>query len=178
MTKQQRSVAIWLLKTRLGTGGLSKDQFDAEMSKIETLAIPAKDTPIEQPSEPPIDDALNKTDPEEERIKMLVESIDAEKAKLSNSLVNVPVNQNAKHIVDKILDLRAKRKEAYTTDRQRLAAAAQSPINIHREAENLRISLLRWKKQLQSEQENQTLKEKIANGEAAYRQLRSKTTSA
>ena len=120
-----------------------------------------------------------------------IEAIDKEKARLCNMLHTVATNKSAKHITDKILALRLKRKEAYTNTRIADAAAVEpqciaangngiaansngitSNISPYRQAENLRIKIMRWEKKLATDPENFELKQKLQDAKADYQSLR------
>ena len=202
MTEAKKQFFANFYKMQLAGGSISRAEYEQKLTAIgqnppsvtptvETLqATSNASQSIQQPVQPP--QAASKT------LQSKTQALDREKARLSNLLHTIPLHHSAKHITDKILELRKQRKQLYTDERAEIAAAAAAHVQtLHvtsqhatsppppdithnaslksqiRTAENLRINISRWEKKLKEDPDNQKLKNKIADGKAYYQQLRS-----
>jgi hypothetical protein len=205
MTEQKKNILRSLLLMQLQGGSITRAEYNQQIaaisppsvttSVVEGLAaqdvkpqcIAAQDA---KPQSITAQDAKPQSitaQPVQPHQQSAIESIDKEKARLCNMLHTVATNKSAKHITDKILALRLKRKEAYTNTRIADAAAAAavepqciaansngitSNISPYRQAENLRIKIMRWEKKLATDPENFELKQKLQDAKADYQSLR------
>jgi hypothetical protein len=209
MTEQKKNILRSLLLMQLQGGSITRAEYNQKIAAIspqsvtpkvdEGLAaqeanpqcIAAQDA---KPQSITAQDAKPQSitaQPVQPHQQSAIEAIDKEKARLCNMLHTVATNKSAKHITDKILALRLKRKEAYTNTRIADAAAVEpqciaangngiaansngitSNISPYRQAENLRIKIMRWEKKLATDPENFELKQKLQDAKADYQSLR------
>ena len=195
MTEQKKNILRSLLLMQLQGGSITRAEYNQQIAAISPQSVTpsvveglaAQDA---KPQSITAQDAKPQSitaQPVQPHQQSAIEAIDKEKARLCNMLHSVATNKSAKHITDKILALRLKRKEAYTNTRIADAAAAAavepqciaansngitSNISPYRQAENLRIKIMRWEKKLATDPENFELKQKLQDAKADYQSLR------
>ena len=201
MTEQKKNILRSLLLMQLQGGSITRAEYNQQIAAISPQSVTpsvveglaAQDA---KPQSITAQDAKPQSitaQPVQPHQQSAIEAIDKEKARLCNMLHSVATNKSAKHITDKILALRLKRKEAYTNTRiADAAAAAVEPqciaangngiaansngitthVSPYRQAENLRIKIMRWEKKLATDPENFELKQKLQDAKADYQSLR------
>jgi hypothetical protein len=199
MTEQKKNILRSLLLMQLQGGSITRAEYNQKIAAISPQSVtPKVDEGLAAQEANPQCIAAQDAKPQsitaqpvQPHQQSAIEAIDKEKARLCNMLHTVATNKSAKHITDKILALRLKRKEAYTNTRIADAAAVEpqciaangngiaansngitSNISPYRQAENLRIKIMRWEKKLATDPENFELKQKLQDAKADYQSLR------
>ena len=204
MTEQKKNILRSLLLMQLQGGSITRAEYNQKIAAISPQSVtPKVDEGLAAQDVKPQCIAAQDVKPQTIAAQQAlphpqqsaIEAIDKEKARLCNMLHTVATNKSAKHITDKILALRLKRKEAYTNTRiADAAAAAVEPqciaangkgiaansnangitthVSPYRQAENLRIKIMRWEKKLATDPENFELKQKLQDAKADYQSLR------
>lgn len=219
MTEQKKNILRSLLLMQLQGGSITRAEYNQKIAAISPQSVtPKVDEGLAAQDVKPQCIAAQDANPQciaaqdakpqsitaqpvQPHQQSAIEAIDKEKARLCNMLHTVATNKSAKHITDKILALRLKRKEAYTNTRIADAAAAVEPqciaangngiaangneiaansnangitthVSPYRQAENLRIKIMRWEKKLATDPDNFELKQKLQDAKADYKSLR------
>jgi hypothetical protein len=209
MTEQKKNILRSLLLMQLQGGSITRAEYNQQIAAISPPSVTpsvveglaAQDVKPQCIAAQDAKPQCITAQPVQPHQQSAIESIDKEKARLCNMLHTVATNKSAKHITDKILALRLKRKEAYTNTRIADAAAAVEPqciaangngiaangneiaansnangitthVSPYRQAENLRIKIMRWEKKLATDPDNFELKQKLQDAKADYKSLR------